>query len=629
MAGAGMLEGWKRMKAVTRLGSPDAGERQAAKSALLSGGPASIPPLRRSLSLYRVGRAQFAVASLLHQLGDPQGLPLLAELLRTVNTHGGEAEIEEALLEIPPQDTRLLLRQEWAALSDWSGGSLLPPLIASLWVKLGDPSCLDLILRDAERVPRLFLETVPQFGETAVLHLDRMLNDPRPERRVLALQALARIQTPRSFTTAARGLRDFDPQVREAAPEALSSTGGAGGAAQYIAFALEDGFASVRGLELLRSQKPLPSALLASLLDTWNPHAPLNRVDAPTLRWILRLLAAEPHPLASPALPLLARFCALLERGPSPALASALLEAVGTRSSLEPDAQDLARTVLRAHIAAAEVSVRKAAALALNAAGDPAGIRFLEMLDEGLLLKSGGAKRNRVGRMASAAISLFVGGQKREGKTVTPEDLPRFERWSVELLLRTLKALERTQDEREAQELRGSALGALEVMVSLKQRPAPKTRAALVSALGFVRFVKLQNTPSLGSLGAGEFTDLGDPIRRAADETLRFLYGSDAYALLVEAAYSLNPAVQETGIEGLVKLGETRALLPLKELKASPHRRVRESAEDAMAAIKSGSPEMMTLLRASTEADPLPHTLLRPVETSPDTPSDELLRPVD
>jgi len=58
-----------------------------------------------------------------------------------------------------------------------------------------------------------------------------------------------------------------------------------------------------------------------------------------------------------------------------------------------------------------------------------------------------------------------------------------------------------------------------------------------------------------------------------------------------------------------------------------PNSRVQKAAKSAIETIKMGNPEMMTLLRASTSLDPLPQTLLRPVEDNPDFRTDELLRP--
>ena len=621
MANGGVIEQFKIMRAMATLNSPDEKERESAKNALLAIGVASIPSLRRAITPYRNVRLQISAATLLYRLGDPQGIVHLTDLLRHLTSHEGEEELRDAFLQLNPVHSRSILRQEWQLIQDWNTANPVPDFISRLWVTLGDPSFLDLLCRDADRRPSLFLSIAPRFGETAVPAFDRMLSEPSPERRLLAVQALKCVRTPRSFSVLARGLRDFDPQVREAIPRALVEVGGRQSAAEVVLRALDEGFASVSGMSLIAEGMSYPFGHVNELLERWNPHAPLQKVDAPTVRWIVEFVTVNRLDLYLPT------FCRLIERRPSPQMTSALLKAIGSRCAFEEEGRAGGLTVLHAHLSHVSPTSREAAATALVPLGFPLGARFVRLLDEAIALRNANLMRNRVGRMAQAAMNLLIGVQRRDAETFTSEEQKQLSLWSVALLRESLKMLSKTQDEREVTETQETVQGTLTLLARLMKKPDTPMRDALVDALHFVRIVRLKGGEGSASFGAGQSTDVGEPIRGLAIGVLQTLYGTDAYPLFVELAFASNPVLQETGIEALTSTSETRALIPLMLLLTHPNSRVQKAAKSAIETIKMGNPEMMTLLRASTSLDPLPQTLLRPVEDNPDFRTDELLRP--
>ncbi len=127
--------------------------------------------------------------------------------------------------------------------------------------------------------------------------------------------------------------------------------------------------------------------------------------------------------------------------------------------------------------------------------------------------------------------------------------------------------------------------------------------------------VKLVDTDPAISIGArGQVQeDAANVLREAAGQTLIGIYGGDCFDIVAAGLRHQEDGVKITSAITLGRLGDRRAVPLLLSLEDHGSPMLMRAAQEAVAAIRRGNPEMMTLLRGSSAADARPDTLLRPV----------------
>jgi len=617
----------------TRLGVAEEEERNHAISTLVAGGELSLPILRRTLCQSHL-RTQCAAAVALHLLAQPDGMEMLVEALqwRLQSDPSLSSELEAALITIGSPDAVNALLLLWKRTPETGAHRHTLESICRVWATLRDPKVIDALIVRAPRLPELFEETLPAFGEMAIAPLEQMTTLPDASSRLLAVRALRHLNVPRTITLLRPLLRDPDANVRAAVPDALAMTAGHFAAGKLVLEALRDGYSTGAGIQELAFGATAPYDDLIDLVARWkSPATPLlplgvcgDTVDAVANALRLFTFAPYPHPRIAGVV------TELLERKPEVLVVREALVLSANFTRLGTHAQWFS-TVVQEYLTYPNADLRQHAAEALARQGEPLGSHLLQFLYEnrpnaGILgqlqaVVRGEADPGRVAAQAMQQMSQWVTRLSRETAdrlTPTGGKLPLYYRspQMITLLTRLLENLLTHAMTTQPPEMLSSLTDAIAAMSALA-RLSPEGRAARPQILRALLSVDLPAVhPSIRA------------VRSTAASALLALYGTDSFPFFIEALYVPRYDVQPAAIAALVELADIRALPHLQTLAAAPNHPCAALAIEAATAIKRTHPEMMTLLRASTAHDTQPDILLRPILTRPaETAPEELLRP--
>jgi HEAT repeat protein len=638
--------------AYSRLNSPEDAERVQAMETLRAAGNASLPCLRLAISRADRPRVKFAGAVVLHRLSEPAGMETLIEAMRyrLATAPALAPELEAAFIAVGSPDAVNALRVLWNQIPEWGDHRTALASICRIWARLRDPRVLDDLSVRAPRIPDLFEQTVPAFGEMAVLHLERMVREPDPARRILAIRALHHIVSGRSFAVLVPLLRDSDAQVRAAVPAALEATGGAHAAGRAITEALQAGYSTREAVETIVRIGPVPYETLLAMVNRWDPQSIAVPGDTgaavlAALPVLARAASVWPNGQLIPPL------CALLERRPGPAMLAAIARVLSLRGQTGDTTTDAtARDALRALLTHADADVRTDAASALVRFSDPSGRQMCQFIEEcrpqgrwftklQTLLK-GGADTGQMATQAMQGLTQWVsrvsketverlnpGGTASSAAWGVPRD-PRLPELLRQLLGNTLDALQQNATPEATEEMLTACVAVVRALARVGAPQALCARNELLRALCLVKRGIVYETGGPADFRKSSLREIGVVVRTAAAETLLELYGTDSFPLFLEALYAPLPEAHSTAIVALGRLGDARALPHLQPLVANAAHALSPVATEAVAAIRRTNPELMTLLRASSALDNRPETLLRPASGNPnDAAPDLLLRP--
>jgi HEAT repeat protein len=643
-------------QAASRLGSPDDVERVNAMQTLYLAGHASIPALRRVVRT-PYARKQFAAAVVLHRLGEPEGMITLKEALlwRLATDLELAPELEAAFVAIGAPDAVTTLIDMWGKFSDWGDNYQALTLICRVWATLRDPRALDSLTERAQRIPELFVQTVPAFGQMAIPYMERMTREHDSQRRILAISALGGINAPRSFATLVPLLRDPDPEVRAAVPAALVTSGGTREARETLIEAIKVAFSSRAAIEILARLGPPPYEVLLELIARWNPQNSTPKGDTGgAVLAALSILAHAPWPNSRLITPL----CELLKRNPGVELTARIAYVLGVRGKSGTAIDYEARDALWPLLAHADSSVREEASQALGRLGDSLGRQWVQLLadcrPQGSLLTRletllrGGPDASMVAAQAMQQVSQWVSRVSREtveklaappGAKLAPPACAQDSRVPEllrSLLNNSLDSLFRVTTPADVEQNLAVTVSVIRALGRVGIPAALSARDGLLRALRCVKRNVVYEGNASGPFRRSEVREVGEMVRLAAAETLMELYGPESFPLLLEALYAPQMECVVTAVLALGRLGDVRALPHIQHLlnhtamESEPGRMspLAVAANQAIAAIRRTNPEMMTLLRASSAADTQIDTLLRPAASGPpDTAPETLLRP--
>ncbi|HZT40657.1 MAG TPA: HEAT repeat domain-containing protein [Chthonomonadaceae bacterium] len=634
--------------AYTRLNAPEEVERTRAMEALRAAGSASLPCLRLALKAGPVWRKRFAAAIVLHWLGDPQGMETLVNALQweLPTTPLMRHELEAALIRIGSPDAVTALLELWRTLPDWGDTQMTMESICRVWGALRDPRALDGLIARAQRVPNLFEQYVPRFGEMAVLKLKPMLRDRNPAHRLLAARTLRHITGLTSFTALVPLLRDPDPSVRAALPDALAGAGGAAAAIRAVTEALQEGYSTREAVEMILQSAAPPYESLLNLVGRWDPHrrGPSGDTGEAVLA-ALPALARAPLPNGQ----IVPTLCALLERRPGVAVGVATTRILGERGQCGEACDTQARSTLIPLLADANGQVRAASAEALVRLGEPLGRRVEQLLAEsrpqGSLLEKlhavlrGGADAGQMASEAMQQVSQWMSRFSKEtlerfsptatggagGEAVPDARVPDLLRL---LLGNALEALHPARLPEETEEVLSLCVTTIRALGRIGPPGALGARRELIRALHTVKHSMVYAGATSGTFRKSDMREVGGVARAEAAEVLVQLYGPGSFALFLEALYALPMEARATAMEALGRLGDLRALPHLQPIARDPAQPLAPTANEAIARIHRLHPEVMSLLRASSATDARPDVLLRPAAGKGEEHApDQLLRP--
>lgn len=636
--------------AYTRLGANAPTERERAMETLLAAGKASLPCLRLALMQTNQPRVQFGASVVLHRLGQPQGMQTLTEALlwRLQTTPEIALELEAAFLAIGPPDATAALIEVWDKITD--GNDAHPTLISicRIWATLRDPRALDPLILRANRIPELFLKTVPWFGEMAILPLSRMLRDADYQRRILAIQALSQLNSLRAYDLLVPLLRDANENVRAVVPAALEATGVGANVGPALCEAIRDGYSTAEAVETVtRLNPPSLYETLLILIERWNPRSPACVGDtAGAVLAALFTVARAPLPNVQivPAL------CQLLRRQPGAAILAATARLLGTRRQPGSPSDSQACDALWPLLAHAQAEVRSEAADALNLLGEPLGKTVITIVEEcrprGSLLNRlqsllrGGIDPGQAATQAVQQVSQWLSRVSKETvEKLNPAGLsaylagdslydPRVPELLRQLLANALVALQHSVAVEETEALLTLNVAAARALARLGTAETLRARDELLAALRVTKRTVVPNSFSTPVFQKAETREVADVVRTAAADVIIQLYGAASFALFLEALYAAPMEARGTTIAALGRLGDVRALPHLQPVAADPEHPFCMAAQVAIADIRRINPEIMTLLRASSAADSRTDTLLRPAYgAAQSVPADQLLRP--
>ena len=643
----------KVWKSYLSLGSQDDAVRSSAMQTLQSQGSASLSCLNYALSGNNSFRTQCAAAVVLHRLGESKGMAFLLDILRwklAVNPEN-TAELEAAFLAIGNPDAAPALITIWNLNPDWRDDHLLVKTICRLWGQLRDPRVLAPLFLQAPRIPQLFETTIPCFGETAVLYLERMLRDTDFNLRLLAIKTLRHIPTGSSFALLVPLLRDNSEQVRSVIPEALVECGVPSMVIREITEAMRAGYSSPEAVLVLcgtvggqSGYLDLATAdALLLILERWNPNtiAPSGDSAASILTTLPYLIQAPlPNPRITGAL------CALLEKRPGATVSAEIVRVLGMRGSHNDGWEIPVRQAFLNQLSSADTRVRQEAATALKNWGDPFGIQFMELMTQyrpqGNIL----AKFQSLLRGGSDATTVATQVVQQAGQWIAKVSKDAFERQTqdvaratslqdprtypllVELLQGALDNLQRSHNPAETEDYLGGCVASIKALAALPIERAKSTHNSLIRALRLVKHGMIYEDGIAAPFQKGEVRDIGNLVRIAASEALYQIYGNASFPLFLDTLFHPVLEVRSTAIQALGRLGDVRALSYLQIIAndtSHPHNTL---AGEAIATIKRTNPHVMTLLRASSASQMDTDKLLRPVMgDAPETNLNELLRP--
>ena len=635
-------------KTSLQLSASDPGARLRAIEVLSQAGSAAIPCLRFHLLRTVTRRPPFAAAVALHRLKVPEGMATLLQALdRPLSVFTEFApSLEEAFLLVGSPDATVALLAVWPAMAEWQNAAVLSPdtssrirMICRVWAGLQDPNVLDTLCEYATRIPELFPPTVAAFGQMAVRKLREAAQSTDPFQRLLVIRTLERIPGEASFRALTPLLRDPSPLVRGEACRALTVVGSPHTSSDAVAQAIQAGYSSEAAVHLLAAAgHPLLYDVLLQLVER-APSLPTSTQDTPgAVQLALDLLMRANWPAET----LLRIACTLLAKPVPLEIVLATIPHLAALRGRCPDGTERVQDVLWNLLADLNPRVRAQAAQTLFLWGDPNGRRFLDLLAEcrpqGSFLEKmttllrGGPDASQAATQAVQQIQHWVTRLSREA--VVRLSSPTLEREPV----RT-PALQDPRVPALARKLLGSGLHSLQ-----SPRALDETEEALTLSITAIRILRrlgipealIAQTELLRALYAckplltadGRVSELGEPVREEAALALIEFLGAESFGLFVAALQAPGFEVRGTAILALGRLGDARAVPYLQPIAAEPHSLLAPYAVQALAVIRQNNPEMMTLLRGSSQQDSQPETLLRPLPFSrPDSAPDLLLRP--
>jgi HEAT repeat protein len=643
----------KVWKSYLSLGTQDEVARNSAMQTLQDQGSASLSCLNYALSGNNSFRTQCAAAVVLHRLGEGKGMAFLLDTLRwkLAQNPTNTPELEAAFLAIGNPDAAPALITIWNLNPDWRDDNPLVQSICRLWGQLRDPRVLAPLFLQASRIPQLFEATIPCFGETAVLYLERMLRDTDFNLRLLAIKTLRHIPTGSSFALLVPLLRDNSEQVRSVIPEALVECGVPSMVVREISEAIRAGYSSPEAIRVLCETASGQSGYLdlstaealILILERWNPNtiSPSGDSAASILTTLPYLVQA---PLTNPRVA--GALCALLEKRPGATISAEIVRVLGMRGSHNDGWEIPIRHAFLSQLSSADTRVRQEAATALKNWGDPFGFQLTELLmqyrPQGNILAKfqsllrGGSDASVVATQVVQQAGQWIAKvskdaferQKQDVARATILQDPRTYPLLVELLQNTLDNLLRSHNPTETEDYLGGCVAGIKALAAMPPERAKSTHNSLIRALRLVKHGTLYEDGVAAPFQKGEVRDIGNIVRIAASEALYQIYGNASFPLFLDALFFPVLEVRGTAIQALGRLGDVRALPYLQSIVNDTSHPHNAFAGEAIATIKRTNPHVMTLLRASSISQVDTDKLLRPVMgDAPETNPNELLRP--
>jgi HEAT repeat protein len=607
------------LRAYAAFGSRDAAERYRAMCQMRECGPAGIWCLQLALRRSAKPRVQCAAAVVLHWLGDARGLMTLTEALkwRLPTEPLRASELESAFVTIGSPDAVTALLTVWNMLPDWGESEPVRASICRVWAALRNPVVLPALASGALLIPDRFEQTVPAFGEMAIPVLGDLSRSRDSRHRVLAVQTLRHIGGRSSFDALRPMLRDPDMSVRALVPAAMMRTGCGETAIEEIALAATEGFPSREALAaLLRSRPANLRQILVEMLERWRPGS-IDETDADIVLTALPVLRqAEGDDDRA-----LGALCDIINCRIEPSVTVATIQAIESLALRTGGLHQRVMECLRDHAAAPCAAVREQAAMSLARLGDTLPARVIDFVNEcrpqeGLLdqlqvILRGGHDAGFAATQAVQQVSKWwarlttVPGSPTgapSGDNLQPTDprLPATLCW----MLAGARQNSDSCTARDAEERAEFIAMLLRALVRLGMPAAAVAWSEIVAILhtrvdGTETGAASQPRKDRAAVGA------------AAAEAVMALYGPNSFGIFLEALYSPNANVIQTGINALSLLGDRRALPHLRAISAIESHPCSAGAERAVAQIRRTNPEMMTLLRGSVGEAADPASLLR------------------
>jgi HEAT repeat protein len=629
------------------LGAVDPGVRLKAIEVLSQAGAAAIPCLRFHLLREYAPRVQFAAAVALHRLNMPAGMETLLKGLDLSPAVPMDLAplVEEAFLMVGSPAAKALL-ELWPTLPAWRNHASVPPdtdrrlqLICRIWAGLRDPIVLETLFAYATRIPELLPPTVAAFGQMAIRKLREAAQSADPMQRLLVVRTLERIPGEPSFQTLAALLRDPDPQVRFEACRALAQVGSSQAASEAVAKAVQAGYSTEAAVQLLATTgHPLLYHLVLQVIERAASLYYSTHDTNAAVHVSLDLLMQAPWSSES----LLGIVCTLLEKPVPTAIVLAGVAHVTALQAHCPGQKARTQGLLWNLLADLNPEVRTRAAQALLTGGDPTGRRFLELLAEcrpqGSFLEKlttllrGGPDASQAATQAVQQVQQWVTHMSREavGRLSAPAQVressptnvlrdPRVPALARKLLNSALRSLSTTYSVEETEEALALCVTAIRALRRVAMPAALSAQTELICALTTRK--QLMSTELF-------YREIAEPVREEAALALIEFLGPESFGIFMTALGTPQPEVQGTAILALGRLGDARAVASLQPIASNPDNMLAPHAIQALAVIRQNNPEMMTLLRGSSQQDSQPETLLRPLPFSrPDAAPELLLRP--
>lgn len=637
-----------------RLDRTDADSATISMEALRDLGNASLPALRHGIRQHDEPRIQLRCGVVLHWLGQREGLAVLVDALRygSKSRKDPADEVVACFLQIGAPDATQALIELWRQLPTLSDSDPAAVLICGIWRILQDPGMLNVLCMTSTDTPRLFVETVASFGTDAIPELRRMAHDPDSSRRAMCLRALARIPGYSSAQIAVPMLRDSCDEVRELAPQAIEAVSGPVTTLNALVESHRDGYATSASIQMLILYDPPDLfALLAGLLTRYEPNPqvsfeaqpPGKRAGADTIDAVKDAASAFarcpwPHAQVTQIL------CGVVSRSVHPSIKAAIALTIAERGPAGDDSDIQATRAMWNQLTDINKEARSAAVAALARLGEPFGASFEALLDscrpQGNLLRKlqttlftsqdvGQAMSeavqhvatwfNRVSRETAERFASPGIARPTEAAVLTDGRSPELLR---RILANALHTLETDCPDEEAVEALSIGVSTLRVLSRLDHKAASCADVEIHKAFVTVKTVNIDRHVGTRGAGTEEFAAV---LRDAAGQTLIDISGAACYETFMRGLDDEDAHVRISSAGALGRLGDPRATPTLQQIAATGSPALAQTAKDAIAAIRRGNPEMMTLLRSSSSADARQDTLLRPSVGIHDSVSPELL----
>lgn len=638
-------------------------------------GNASLPALRRGIRRHDERRVQLRCAVVLHWLGQREGLPVLIDALRYGSRpprNDNTDDIVECYLMIGSPDATQALIGVWQQLPSPNDNDPTAITICSIWRSLRDTSMLAALCETSIQTPRLFVETCSVFGADAIPELRKLSCDANPDRRAMALRGLEQIPGYASAQIVIPMLQDGKPEVRSLASTTLEAVSGPVTTLNALVAAHRAGFSTAVSVQMLIAYDPPELfSLLAGLLNRYNPcpgsgreptqlqskdFYPINKdhdtVDAVREAALIFSRCTWPHAQVTQIL------CGVVNRSVDPSIRTAVAQTIGERGRAGDDSDIHAYRAMWRQLTIVDKEARAAAAVALARLGEPIGMSFELLLEAGRphgnilhKLHSTLVNSQDVGQAMSEAVQQVATWVNRMSRVTAkrfssastegnPADAALIDNRVPELLRKmqanVLDSLETSDSEEITVEALSIGVGTLRAIARLNTAAAQLADAEIRRTYTIVKLIdsdrasnRTTNRTITSGATRGVRDDVAGVLRVAAGQALMDIYGSACFDILVGGLSHPEEAVKVTSAQALGRLGDRRAVPQLHLITDTGSPDAARAARDAVAAIRRGNPEMMTLLRSSSSADARPDTLLRPSTDVSESLSPELLlRPV-